>query len=359
MERLDRPVRQFLVRFLALATVAGGLTGGGATGAVGADADERSAVVFMYHRFGEEAHPTTSVDLAQLDAHIAEINDGKYHVAPVPEIVTALKQRKTIPDRTIGLTIDDAFLSVYQHAWPRLRAAGLPFTLFVATDAIDQGRADYMSWDQIRELAAGGAAIGSQTASHLHMPMASQEQIVSDLSRSMRRLKEELGFVPTLFAYPYGEFSNSVKEEIEAAGFEAAFGQHSGVAFGGMEMLALPRFSLNKRFGGIDRFRLAGNALPLPVTDFTPADSLVTDNPPPLGFSIPEGVSGSAALACFYSHESAPVELMRLGPQRVEVRAQKPLPVGRTRVNCTAPAGKKRWRWFGTQFIVPTSQARD
>jgi len=321
--------------------------------AMAAEADSRSAVVFMYHRFGENNYPTTNVKIEQFEAHLSEIESSGLAVAPLPEIVAAIKRKKPIPDRTIALTIDDAFKSVYQEAWPRLRKAGLPFALFVATDAVDAGRPDYMTWDQIRELSEWGVTIGSQTSSHLHMPMASQEKITADVSRSMRRLKEELGFVPTLFAYPYGEFDNNVKGEVEAAGFDAAFGQHSGVAYGGMGMFALPRFSMNQRYGDVERFRMVANALPLPVTDLTPADAVIKNNPPPFGFSVAENVSGIGALACFYSHESEPAKLIRLGPLRIEVRALEPLPAGRVRVNCTAPAGNKRWRWFGTQFIVP------
>ncbi len=318
-----------------------------------ADADAKSAVVFMYHRFGEQKYPTTSVTLGQFEAHLAEADASGFTVAPLPEIVSALKRRQPIPDRTIALTIDDAFTSVYDEAWPRLRARGTPFTLFVSTDAIDRSAPGYMTWDQIRELAQWGATIGSQTASRLHMATAAPEKIVADLSKSMRRFKEEIGFVPTLFAYPYGEFSIATKEAVERAGFEAAFGQHSGVAFGGIDMFALPRFTLNEKYGDVERFRMAGRALPLPVSDLTPEDTLITDNPPPFGFSIREEVSGLRALSCFYSHETEKAEMIRLGPQRFEVRAKSPLPSGRGRINCTAPAGKKRWRWFGIQFIVP------
>lgn len=322
-----------------------------------AESDARSAVVFMYHRFGEDKYPTTSVTLEQFETHLGEIKSGAFNVAPLPDIVAALKSRKPIADRTIALTIDDAFQSVYDQAWPRLRSQNLPFTLFIATDSVDDNTPGYMSWDQIRELSEWGATIGGQSASHLHMPTATKEQIVSDLARSMRRFKEELGFVPTLFAYPYGEFSNDIKAAVEHAGYEAAFGQHSGVAYGGIDMFSLPRFAMNERFGGIERFRLAGNALPLPVGDLTPDDTLIKINPPPFGFSITEKVSGLSALACFYSHETKSAELIRLGPMRIEVRARAPLPRGRGRVNCTAPAGKKRWRWFGIQFIVPRDQA--
>lgn len=321
-----------------------------------AEADAKSAVVFMYHRFGEQDYPTTSVTIEQFEAHLAEIKSGGFRVAPLPDIVAALKRETPIADRTVGLTIDDAFLSAYDQAWPRLRSGNVPFTLFVATDSVDKGVAGYMSWDQIRELSEWGATIGSQSASHLHMPMATQEQIVSDIAKSMRRFKEELGFVPTLFAYPYGEFSNAVKEAVDRAGFAAAFGQHSGVAYGSMDMFSLPRFALNERFGGIARFRMAGNALPLPVVDLTLKDTLINTNPPSFGFTVSEDLTELSGLACFYSHESEAAETVRLGPQRIEVRAKSPLPPGRGRINCTAPAADKRWRWYGIPLIVPRSE---
>ena len=134
------------------------------------------AVVFMYHRFGDGRFPSTNITLEQFDAHISEIQSGGYNVRPLPEIIAAFRKREPLPDRTIAITIDDAYASVYTEAWPRLRQAGLPFTLFIATDAVDRRLADMMTWDQIRELATAGVTIGSQTASHPHMPALSKTQ---------------------------------------------------------------------------------------------------------------------------------------------------------------------------------------
>ncbi len=38
--------------------------------------------------------------------------------------------QESLPDRTIALTVDDAFLSLHDRAWPLLKKFGLPFTLF-------------------------------------------------------------------------------------------------------------------------------------------------------------------------------------------------------------------------------------
>ena len=141
----------------------------------------------MYHRFGEAKYPSTNVTLEQFESHIGELKLGGYTVLPVPEIVKAFTNGDPLPERTVGITIDDAYLSVYTEAWPRLKAAGFPFTVFVATGLVDQKISGYMTWQQIKVMADGGVTIGGHTVSHLHMPdkprAASRNELVKANSR--------------------------------------------------------------------------------------------------------------------------------------------------------------------------------
>lgn len=341
---MKKTFRQILPVVAALSILAG------AQAAAAAD----SAVIVMYHRFGETAYPTTNIGVDQLEAHLAELAKPQYTVLPLPEIVAKLKAGESLPDRTVGISIDDAFLSIYAEAWPRLRKAKVPFTLFVATEPVDKGIAGYMNWDQIRELKKAGVTIGNHSHTHLHMPIATPAQNAEELRLSNERFRAELGEAPTLIAYPYGEYSLAVRKASRDAGFVAGFGQHSGVLFSGTDMFYLPRFAMNETFGGIDRFRLAVNALPLRVKDVSPADPLLseTNNPPILGFTV----TGDAAkrlshLTCYPSNQSA-ARLVKLGP-RVEVRLDTEFPAGRARINCTLLAPSGRWHWYGMQFYVP------
>ncbi|MEE8559752.1 MAG: polysaccharide deacetylase family protein [Alphaproteobacteria bacterium] len=311
-----------------------------------------SAVVFQYHRFGESSWRSTNIRIEQFEAHLKELKEGGYVVLPLLQIISALKSGEALPDKTIGISIDDAFLSAYHEAWPRLAAAGFPFTLFVATDAIDRKVGKHMSWDQIRELARTGVTIGSQSASRLHMAAATPRRNAEDLAKSNARFTAELGKRPKLFAYPYGEASLAVKNIVVEAGFTAAFGQHSGVAHGKANLFFLPRFTLNEAYGGSDRFRLTARALPLPVSEITPADTLLKRNPPAFGFTVDPGLKSLDRLACYHSRQGKlPIE--RLGTHRIEVRPKAPFRPGRARINCTMPGPDNRWRWFGTLFYVP------
>lgn len=315
---------------------------------------QSSAVVVMYHRFGESVHPSTNIRLDQFEAHLAELAKPQYTVLPIPEIVARLRARQPLPDRTVGISIDDAFLSVYAEAFPRLKKAGFPFTLFVATEPVDRRIGGYMNWDQIRELKKAGATIGSQTHTHLHMASSSPAQNNADLQKSNERFRAELGEAPTIIAYPYGEFSLAVGVAAKQAGLAIGFGQHSGVLHPDADMTYLPRFAMNENFGGDSRFRLAVNALPLNVSDISPLDPLLKrdNNPPILGFTV----NGPAAkrlsrLACYASGQGK-ARLERLG-SRVEVRLENSFPGGRARINCTMPTRDGRWHWYGLQFYVP------
>jgi len=313
-----------------------------------------SAVVVQYHRFGESAHPSTNIRIEQFEAHLSELRKPEYTVLPLPEIFARIKASRSLPNKTVAITIDDAFLSVYREAFPRLKKAGFPFTLFVPTQPVDRNINGYMSWNQIRELKQAGVTIGSQTHTHLHMAGSSAEKNKNELSTSNQRFKDELGFVPNIIAYPYGEYSLAVGKTANLAGFTIGFGQHSGVIHPAANMMYLPRFSMNENYGSLSRFRLAVNALPLPIADLSPRDPLLssTNNPPALGFTL-RGISATRLkkLAC-YTPTEGKVKIATLGA-RVEIRFQTAFAIGRTRVNCTMRTRSGRWRWYGVQYYVP------
>lgn len=345
---------------LALAGALSGMIGLAGTGWIAsgpAVAEDSAAVILMYHRFGESDFPSTSVEMDQFEAHIEELTNGDYAILPLSEIVDAVLAGKPLPDRAVAITVDDAYTSVYENAWPILKREGLPFTLFVATEPVDRAIPGYMSWEQIRELHQAGVIIGSQAVTHPHMPSRSVERNRLELADSASRIAEQIGEAPMLFAYPYGEASADIMQLTKEQGYRAAFGQHSGVANGSSDPYYLPRFPINVNYGGIDRFRRLVNAKPLPISGLTPRDPLLpldgVGNPPAFGFSVSGEVGSLKALNCYHSDTSQISQFERLG-NRIEVRFDSAFAPGRTRINCTMPGGEGRWRWFGMQYFVPT-----
>ena len=312
-------------------------------------ANENSIAVFVYHRFGENNYPSTNIKMSQFKKHLEELTKNNYNVVSTEEIIDALKNNKDLPEKTVALTIDDAFSSIYKKAWPLLREKRLPFTIFVSTEPVKSNSKNYMNWEQVKEMANNGVTIGHHTQNHFHLVGKKKETIISEIEEASNDFLKNLGYTPNIFAYPYGEYSSEIKQ-ITKNYFKAAFGQQSGGLYNEIDIFELPRFSINENYGDLKRFKFAANSYGLKIKNVLPENKVITDtNPPLLGFTLLDDLEGS--IRCYPSH-NIKADLIKLGNKRIEVRFDKAFPKGRTRINCTINDNKK-WRWSGFQFLNP------
>ncbi len=318
---------------------------------------ENSAVAVMYHRFGENEYPSTNIRIQQFKSHVQEMTSDKYNVMSLEKIITNLQAGKPLPDRSVAITIDDAYSSVYEIAWPMLKSAGLPFTIFMSADPVDQGKGGYMSWDQLREMSQSPLVdIAGHSLRHAHLAEINIQTAQHDIQSDFQRIKDEIGKAPALFSYPYGEASTELMNIVKETGYISAFGQHSGAMTSADNQYFLPRFPVNERYGELDRFSMSINTLGLAVTDVLPKDPLLypehPQNPPSIGFTLPKGLKNSNQLACYHSKEGKIENTQHIGSRRIELRFTTPFGPSRTRINCTLPADEGRWYWYGMQFYT-------
>ena len=313
---------------------------------------KNSAVVFMYHKFGVSKYPSTSVTIDQFDDHLKELSKTKYSVKPVEFIIDTIINDGDLPENTIGISIDDADKSFYEVGWPKFKEMGFPVTLFVNTSTIHENNKNYLNWDQIRELVNEGVSIGAHSHSHYHMSDLSIDEVKDEIEISNNIFLRELGSIPSLFAYPYGETNEEIINLLKEYKFKVAFGQHSGVINETSNLYYLPRFSLNERYAEIDRVKFAANAKGLGVYDFIPTDPTLSENPPYIGFSLlDEKLIPSIDCFVFDSKGQVEKELFKFN-ERIEIRLKRKLTKGRSRINCTAKGSDNKWRWFGHQFYL-------
>jgi len=313
---------------------------------------KNSAVVFMYHKFGVSKYPSTSVTIDQFDAHLKEFSKAKYSVEPLEFIIDTIINDGALTKNTIGISIDDADKSFYEVGWPKFKEMGFPVTLFVNTSTIHKNNKNYLNWDQIRELVNEGVSIGAHSHSHYHMADLSIEEVRNEIEISNNIFLKELGSIPPLFAFPYGEANEEIINLLKEYKFKVAFGQHSGVINETSNLYYLPRFSLNERYAEIDRVKFAANAKGLGIYDFIPTDPTISENPPFIGFSLlDEKLVPSIDCFVFDSKGQVEKELFKFN-ERIEIRLKRNLAEGRSRVNCTAKGNDNQWRWFGHQFYL-------
>ena len=322
-----------------------------------------SVVVLMYHRFNDSRFPSTNIKLEQFEAQLSYLRDQGYAVVPLKDVVAAVAEGKPLPPRAVAITVDDAYRSVYEAGFPRFRKYGFPFTVFVATDPVDQGLRDYMSWDQMREMQTHDASFANHSATHNYLinqrtnetKNAWRKRVRADIDKGRQRLIKELTPLLTAFAYPFGEYNSEVADILRDAGY-IAFGQQSGTIGPHSDPRALPRFPMAEAFADMNEFRIKVASLPLPVLKVQPWDPVVKDSRPSIMVTLGKSDARLDQLACYVSG---------LGRNKVEwdkvkssflVRPESPLRNGRQRVNCTAPRADGRYYWFSHPWIVRTPQ---
>ena len=318
-------------------------------GATFANEVKNSATVFMYHKFGVSKYPSTSVTIDQLNSHIEELTKEKYTIKSLNFIIDTIINDGDLPENTIGISVDDADKSFLEVGWPLFKKNNIPVTLFVTTGTISNNQ-KYINWDQIRKLKEEGVIIGAHSHTHAHMPDISIEEVRNEIETSNKIFLKELGEIPTLFAFPYGETTDEIIELVKEFKFKVAFGQHSGIINETSNMYYLPRFSLNERYGEIDRVKFAASSKGLGVYDFIPKNPTIKQNPPFIGFSLLDDKKAQS-LDCFVFDSKGQVEreIYKFN-ERIEIRLARELSPGRSRMNCTVKDRDGNWRWFGHQF---------
>ena len=321
-------------------------------------ADE--AVVLMYHRFGDDRPPSTNIRVEQLEAQLDYLVDHGFTVVPLADVVAATSGDGNLPDRAVAITIDDAYRSVYTGGYPRFRERGMPFTVFVATDPVDGGQADFMTWDQMLEMAEHGATFANHGATHDSVierrggesRTAWLARVRADVAKGARRLTEELDPLEGVFAYPYGEYDEETAGVIADLGL-IAFGQHSGAVGPSSDPRALPRFPMAEAFADPDEFAVKVSSRPLPVASVTPWDPVTSSRRPRIEVTLAATDARLERLTCFVGGQGE-VAVEWLEPRRrFAVAPKSDLPPGRNRVNCTAPAAEGgRFTWFSHPWVV-------
>ena len=311
---------------------------------------DEGVLSIMYHRFNEEKYPSTNIQMDIFEKHIDLVKNSKLDFINPNEFEKNFDLPKN--QKKILLTIDDAFSSFYDEAWPYLKKNKIPFILFVSTEPI--GKNGYMTWKQIKEIEKYSfAIIGHHSHTHDYLIDKTNEEFISDIEIANNLFLKELGYIPSLFSYPFGEYSKFMKDYI-SKNFKLAFGQHSGVIDVNKEKFELPRFPINENYGQIKRFTSIINSYPLEYKKLSPEQKKINklNNPPKFNIEFFADQKNLKNINC-YSNEGNKWEQsnIQFSNNTLSIKFREPFKPRRGRINCSLNDNGK-WRWLGVQFTV-------
>jgi len=304
----------------------------------------------MYHRFDEIKYPSTNIRMEIFLKHIQLINDLNYEFIHPEDFKTSFNISKK--QKKILLTIDDGFLSFYEIAWPYLRENKIPFILFISTEPV--GNNGYMTWDQIKEIEKESFAIvGHHSHTHEYLIEKSNEEFLKDMETANSIFKDKLGYIPNFFSYPFGEYSEFMRNYV-SNNFIFAFGQHSGVIDVNKEKFELPRFPINEKYGELKRFESIIKTYPLEYKNLLPKEKKLKkfNNPPNFAVEFFENQNNIKNINC-YSNEGDEWKKSNITIVNniLYIKFREAFLPRRGRINCSLN-DEGKWRWFGTQFII-------
>jgi peptidoglycan/xylan/chitin deacetylase (PgdA/CDA1 family) len=208
--------------------------------------------ILMYHKIS--ARPAGArlkglyLSVARFEQQMAELKEAGYSTPSLGRIVNSVA-----PARSVALTFDDGFSSVFDNALEILDRHQFQGVTFLVANLIGKNN----EWDlregevmeplmdaaQVRTWLAAGHEIGSHTLTHARLSRLSLRDAQEEISASKKRL-EDLFAVPIQhFCYPYGEYDEHVRNLVMEAGYQTACTTEFGINTPASHPLSLKRIT--------------------------------------------------------------------------------------------------------------------
>lgn len=182
--------------------------------------------VLCYHNFiHNKSTNKIIVTEEEFDRQMAYLKNNGYAVLTLKQLLEFIEFRRRPPQKSVVITIDDAWKTAKTIAYPILKKYGYKAVLMVPTDNIKaEQNSSTLTWDELRELVGTGTfEIGSHSISHGDMSKMPDDQVRRELGESQQIIKKMTGVTPIVMAYPYGVFNDKILAYMRAYGYKAGF----------------------------------------------------------------------------------------------------------------------------------------
>ncbi len=158
--------------------------------------------------------------------------DNGFEAVDLYDLTLAIVDKGELPSKPIVITFDDGYRDNYANAFPILQDFGLTATFFVATEFIDQGNPDYMSWEMIEQMAGAGMRIEPHSKTHPDLTENERDFIIWEVLGSQETIASHIGYRPRYFAYPGGRYNDEVQGIVSELDFWGAVTTSNGLWHG-------------------------------------------------------------------------------------------------------------------------------
>lgn len=228
-----------------------------------------AATVLVYHSVaapGAGELLPDSVPLEQFEKQMRFLRERAYHPVTLGELAALIEAGHAPPKNCVAVTFDDGYHDTFAHAFPVLKACGIPATVFLAASYIGSappfpwlgernGGTRPMTWQQAQELQRAGMEIGSHTYSHRFIPTLAKEELCEELARSKEVIEQRIGTPVQSLAVPYSfplrhprwlHFQDDLRDALTRAGYRYCCTMQRGHIGARDDLFALRRMPVGR-----------------------------------------------------------------------------------------------------------------
>ena len=240
----------------------------------------KGVTVINYHSFGDYKE-IANINITEklFREQLKMLKDNGYSTITEEQLIAYLQGHGRIPEKSIFLTIDDGYESVYTIAYPILKEMGMQATLFVIANDVETGvrkSVPMLDWQQIKEMSNSGVLhIGNHTydlhwrgkndtPKHEAMilnqkkngePLTNEERrryIQEDITKAHQLIETYTGVAPKSFAYPYGVYDRIAEQAVKDAGYTIDYSTQGGFNVFGQGTVHIKRIDASNRVSAQD-----------------------------------------------------------------------------------------------------------
>lgn len=170
--------------------------------------------ILMYHYVepwpadADEIRQNLTVRPEDFAAQMQYLHAHGYVTVSLYDLVYALTLGQPLPDKVVALTFDDGYRGLADYAVPAMEPYGYTGTIFVITELVDLGRAEYLTWPQLEALYARGWKIEPHTKLHEELAGRDRDFQLYHILGSIETIAAHLGVRPRFLCYPAGKYDD-------------------------------------------------------------------------------------------------------------------------------------------------------
>lgn len=210
--------------------------------------------IIMYHSILKDISRSNKYTItpSTLEEDLRYIKDKGYTTVTIADLISYVYDDNPLPEKPIVLTFDDGHYNNYGYVYPLLEKYNMKAVISIVgsyTDKFSKTNEanlnySYLRWKDINELISTGRIEFQNHTYNLHDNMHGRNGakkkkgesdveykkiLEEDINKLQNEFKENTGYIPTCFTYPFGGISNSSIEIIKELGFKASLSCEEGI----------------------------------------------------------------------------------------------------------------------------------